>query len=180
MIVIMSISFFEHLLQLRHHTRQYDAGALIFERDETVKSYFAVKSGNALLLRRQIDGTEVILQRASAGSVLAEASLNTPNYHCSANAISPLELFVFERNNVQIMLTDDLRASRALSVHLAREVQNARRRAEIIALKKVSERLSAWLVWHDDIMPDKGEWHRLADEIGVSPEALYRELAKRR
>jgi len=39
-------------------------------------------------------------------------------------------------------------------------------------------RLDAWLAWHGDL-PSKGDWARLVDEIGVSPEALYREMAKR-
>ncbi len=176
----MSQNFFAFLMNLPHRRRRYEKGALIFERDEPVTSLFAVSSGKALLLRRQKDGTEVVLQRAEQGSVLAEASLSTKFYHCSANAISPLELVVLRRKSVQDMLLSNPKASHALAAHLAREVQNARRRAEILALKYVSERLTAWLVWHDDILPERGEWHRLADEIGVSNEALYRELAKRR
>lgn len=180
MITIMSRSFFDHLLALPHHIRQYNSGALIFERDEPVVSYFAVRAGKAQLLRRQTDGTKVILQRAKAGSILAEASLNTDFYHCSANAISDLELVVIKRQKVQDMLASRPNAAQALMIHLAQEVQNARRRAEILSLKRVAERLDAWLVWHDQILPEKGEWHRLAAEIGVSPEALYRALAKRR
>jgi hypothetical protein len=34
------------------------------------------------------------------------------------------------------------------------------------------------MAWNDGV-PKKGERRRIADEIGVSPEALYRELAKR-
>jgi hypothetical protein len=30
------------------------------------------------------------------------------------------------------------------------------------------------------VLPSKGEWKALAEDIGVSPEALYRELSKRR
>lgn len=176
----MRQSFFEHLVKLPHQIRLYGAGALIFERNEPVVEYFAVRAGKALLLRRQLDGTEVILQRAEKGMVLAEASLNTPIYHCSANAISNLELFVFKKKNIEKLLESDPEVSRSLIVHLAKEVQNTRRRAEIISLKTVSDRLTAWLVWHDDILPPKGDWYQVANEIGVSPEALYRELAKRR
>ena len=44
--------------------------------------------------------------------------------------------------------------------------------------RKVEARLSAWLFWNG-ALPEKGQWHRIADEIGVTPEAFYRELAKR-
>jgi len=47
-------------------------------------------------------------------------------------------------------------------------------------MKKVSERLDAWRDWRDGDFPAKGKWKELAAEIGVSPEALYRELSKRK
>jgi len=36
------------------------------------------------------------------------------------------------------------------------------------------------MVWNNAKLPPKGEWRNLANQIGVSPEALYREIAKRR
>ncbi len=47
-------------------------------------------------------------------------------------------------------------------------------------MKKVSERLDAWLDWRSGDFPARGEWKEIAAEIGVSPEALYRELATRK
>ena len=34
--------------------------------------------------------------------------------------------------------------------------------------------------WNGEGLPAKGTWKTVANEIGTSPEALYRELAKRR
>lgn len=180
MIAIMPMHFFDHLLALPHRVRAYQNGASIFERDDPVVWYFAVRSGDARLIRRQEDGAEVVLQRAGAGAILAEASLSTDAYHCSAVAITSLKLLVFPKKSVLKLLAHDVAASRSFATHLASEVQNARRRAEIMALNRVADRLSAWLVWHDNILPPKGSWHQISDEIGVSKEALYRELAKRR
>jgi hypothetical protein len=42
----------------------------------------------------------------------------------------------------------------------------------------VAARLDAWLTLKR--LPPKGEWGALADDIGVTREALYRELARRR
>jgi CRP/FNR family transcriptional regulator, dissimilatory nitrate respiration regulator len=58
-------------------------------------------------------------------------------------------------------------------------VQSARLRAEVLALKTVTARLDAWIAWNGPL-PGKGKWMTIAGEIGVSPEALYREIAKRR
>lgn len=46
-------------------------------------------------------------------------------------------------------------------------------------LKKVCDRVDAWLALNGGVLPPKGQWKRLAAEIGVSVEALYRELAAR-
>jgi CRP-like cAMP-binding protein len=180
MIAIMTISFFDHLLRLKHTQRQFPAGALVFERDDPVSKYYVVHSGEVHLLRRQEDGTGVILQRANEGAILAEASFSTDAYHCSAVAVEDSTLTVFSREKVRELLAENPAAALAFASHLAREVQNARRRAEIISLRKVADRVDAWLVWNNDNLPPKGSWHRMAGEIGVSPEALYRELARRR
>jgi CRP-like cAMP-binding protein len=180
MIAIMPITFFDHLMRLKHTQRQFSAGALVFERDDPVRQYYAVLTGEVHLLRRQEDGTGVILQRATEGAILGEASFSTDAYHCSAVAVDDSTLIAFNRETVRKLLVNDSAAALAFASHLAREVQNARRRAEIISLRKVADRVDAWLVWNNDKLPPKGSWHRMAGEIGVSPEALYRELARRR
>lgn len=50
----------------------------------------------------------------------------------------------------------------------------------MLSLKTVAERLDAWTAANQGAPPIKGEWKTVAVEMGVSPEALYRELAKRR
>jgi CRP-like cAMP-binding protein len=77
-------------------------------------------------------------------------------------------------------LENDPALARALAQYLALEVQSARARAEIVALKTVAARLDAWLALNNGPLPPKGRWCEVAEEIGVTPEALYRELARRR
>jgi len=180
MIAIMPMSFFDHLSQLRYITREVPRGTVLFERDDPVTSVFRVESGEVHLLRRQPGGAEFILQRARAGSLLAEASITARAYHCAAEAVVPSVLAVFSRKDVQSLIADDPVVTTAFVVHLSQEVREARLRAEIVSLRRVADRLDAWLVWNDNQLPDKGEWHRIASEIGVSAEALYRELARRR
>lgn len=63
--------------------------------------------------------------------------------------------------------------------YLAREVWQARFRSELLSLKTVAARLEEWLNWQCGGLPPKGEWKTLAEQLGVSPEALYREIARR-
>jgi hypothetical protein len=46
-------------------------------------------------------------------------------------------------------------------------------------MKTVAARLDAWIEWNGEL-PPKGEWISLAAELAVSPEALYREIGRRR
>ena len=63
--------------------------------------------------------------------------------------------------------------------HLAHEVQALRFKAEVLSMKTVTERLDAWISWKGENSLKKGELKNVANEIGVSPEALYREMGKR-
>jgi CRP-like cAMP-binding protein len=58
---------------------------------------------------------------------------------------------------------------------LARGVQAARLRSEIRTLPKVTDRLDAWF-GEGNALPHKGHWQNVASELGVTREALYREL----
>ncbi|MEM9578404.1 MAG: hypothetical protein AAF999_15500 [Pseudomonadota bacterium] len=68
---------------------------------------------------------------------------------------------------------------RAWQARLARTVQTTRLLAEIRGLKTVEQRLDAWLS-QNEALPTKGHWQNLAQELSVSPEAFYREIARRR
>ncbi len=148
--------------------------------DDQVDSLFVVKSGLVHLVRFQEDGSMVVLQRAGAGAIMAEASVFADGYHCAAVAVQESAVLAYPIKRVRGILAQSPEAALAYARHLAGEVREARKRAEILALKTVSERLSAWLVWNHGALPPKGVRHHLADDIGVSREALYRELAKRK
>jgi CRP-like cAMP-binding protein len=120
------------------------------------------------------------LQRAGPGAILAEASLFTSKYHCDATAVEESVLRVVPLQQVMGALRDNAEFTSALMRHLAHEVQRARAQTEILSLKTVAERIAAWMTLNDGKLPAKGRWRQIASEIGVTSEALYRELARRR
>ena len=180
MIAIMPSEFTQKLSELTFVTRSFAAGALVFERGDEAKYFFRVESGLVHSLRRQEDGSEFIMQRAAVGDVLGDASLTHSTYHCAAVAVDPSELALFSHREVQKFIAENGAIARLYADHLAGELRGARLRAEIVSLRKVSDRLDAWFAWNESYVPQKGKWNRVAGEIGVSPEALYRELARRR
>jgi CRP-like cAMP-binding protein len=159
--------------------RHFAAGALLFRRDEPVHWLHVVVTGRVHLVRQTRQGSNLILQRAQAGALLAEASLFSGSYHCDGRAEEPTETLGIRVAAVRKRLLEEPEFARWWSSHLAREVQAARLRAELLTLKTVAERLDAWLDLNGGAVPPRGARRRLAAELGMSPEALYREINRR-
>lgn len=180
MIVIMSIPIEPFLSGLRARQWTVDAGQLLFHRGDTVKEVHFILTGSVHLVRYQSDGSTLILQRAGPGSILAEASLYSETYHCDAVASGRAEIRAYSKASFRRLLATSPEFSHVWARFLAGELQGARLRSEILSLKTVAGRLDAWIAWNGGDLPEKGEWKLVANEIAVSAEALYRELARRR
>jgi len=154
-------------------------GTCLFHAESNIRSLFRVVRGQLFLVRQTSAGTSVILQRARVGDILAEASVYASTYHCDARAVEESVVISLPLETFKARLNDDADVANAWVAHLAREIQSARMKAEIRTLRTVSERLDAWLAEYGSL-PDKGMWQNVAGELGVSREALYRELARRR
>jgi CRP-like cAMP-binding protein len=178
MIAIMSA--FEMLASLAGRERQLAAGSLLFRNGDPVVSLFLVRTGELRLVRMLPHGFQLTLQRAGSASVLAEASLFADRYHCDALAAEHSTLMAVPIADARAALESDAALACVLARHLAGEVQRTRTRAEILSLKSVADRIDAWMAVNGDALPPKGRWNQVASEIGISPEALYRELARRR
>lgn len=174
------ISIMSHWMQIFDDApmRTLQQGAVLFRREDRVQSMYLVRSGMVALERPLADGTALTLSIATAGMALAEASLSAQTYHCDAIACTKAEIAVMSRTAFRSALRDRPDAALSLVETMAREVQSQRARIEILRLRRVSERLDAWLDLNGE--PAAGAWIKVADQIGVSPPALYRELARRR
>lgn len=175
MIEIMSSDFAPLFERLPGRELAFAAGAPVFHIGDAVRLVHFVREGTIHLVRHQQDGSILVLQRAGSDSILAEASIYSARYHCDARA----ETWAVTHKTLLRQLSESPGLERALASHLAHEVQRARLHAEILSIKTVAARLNAWCAWHG-ALPSKGHWVNIANEIGVSPEALYREMADRR
>lgn len=180
MIVIMLDSLVDTLSRLSRREQKLAAGNILFRAEDQVISLFLVTAGALRLTRTLPHGFQLTLQRAAPGSILAEASLFADRYHCDASADEDSVLLVVPLRKIRAAFGDDPGLASALARHLAIEVHRARTHAETLSLKTVAERVDAWIILNDGSLPPKGHWQQVASEIGVTPEALYRELARRR
>lgn len=152
---------------------------VLFRCGETVQSMYIVVEGRVDLVRYTANGAGLILFRARAGQVLAEASLYSTTYHCDGRSVGLSKLRSIPVAEFRGKLSSDTSIARTWAEGLAHALQAARMSAEIRTLRTVSERLDAWLAVNGSL-PAKGEWQDLAQILGVSREALYRELSARR
>ena len=176
MIAIMSARF-----SLGDHgavRRPFAAGDVLFRQGDHVSSMFEVATGRVRLTRHGPDGRPAVLGRAGPGDLVAEASLFAEAYGCDAVSEEDGAALVVGRAALRRRLAGDPAALLALLERTAREVHALRARLELMGLPRVAGRLDAWLALTGG--PEERTWKDVAAEIGVSPEALYRELARRR
>ncbi|RWI29419.1 Crp/Fnr family transcriptional regulator [Mesorhizobium sp.] len=176
--MVAQVRCFERFLELAERERSLPAGSVLFRMDDPVLSLFLVTAGELRLVRALPDGFQLTLQRAGSTSILAEASLFADRYHCDALAAEAS--MVRAVPITRAVLESDRALASALLRHLAGEVHRTRTRAEILSLKSVAARVSAWMACNGGVLPPKGRWHHVASEIAVTPEAFYRELARQR
>lgn len=158
--------------------RRFAKDATVFRQKDPVQSMYLVRSGRIALERPMTDGVPLILHIATTDMALAEASLFADSYHCDAVARSDATVASLPRTKFLTEIRKRPDAALSLIETHAKHVQAQRTRIEILRLRRVAERLDAWLNIHGE--PPKGEWINVAEQIGVSAPALYRELAKRR
>lgn len=180
MITIMLTEILELVRSNSKVSHSYEIGALLFARGDDVETLFLLEEGEVKLSRSLVSGKELVLHRVRAVGILAEASVYSASYHCDALCLSRCVIRKLPISRFLNLIERKPELSSVWSAHLAHALQSARYRSEILTMKKVSERLDAWLDWHDGCLPVKGKWKEVAAEIGVSPEALYRELASRK
>lgn len=155
-------------------------GQHLFRLGDPVSALYVVKTGRIHLIRHQRDGSALILQKSASGSIVAEASIYAEKYHCDAVASVPTRVTAIPLADFHRRLRGEPDFAEAWARHLAHELQQARLHAEILSIKTVANRLDAWIGARGGEAPQKGDWKLVANEIGVTPEALYREMARRR
>ncbi|MGV1955907.1 Crp/Fnr family transcriptional regulator [Agrobacterium sp. 22-214-1] len=179
MIEIMSSSIFDQLRPKASVSRSFEKGEYLFHQGDSIHVLALVVEGYIHLMRFQEDGHSAVLQRAGPMTVLAEASVFSEKYHCDAIAMTAGRALFVPIGTLRQLLEREPAFALEWINHISGELKKVRTRAEILALRSVGARLDAWITVNEGLLPPKGQWKSLAAEIGVSPEALYREIARR-
>ena len=162
--------------------RELAAGEELFRRGDRAAAIFAVESGRLRLVRRTVDDHLVILHTASAGELFAEAALFATTYHCDAIAARASRVHVFSKVKLLAAMRAEPAIIEAFAAALAHRLQALRARLELRNIRSARARLLHYLALAAG--PDgrtvklDGHLQDIADDLGLSREALYRTLVK--
>jgi CRP-like cAMP-binding protein len=162
--------------------RRLAAGQTLFRAGSRSSGFFEVIGGTVRLIRVDRNGREAVLQTASAGDTLAEASLFSPAYHCDAIAATDSVVRLFPKPVMLGELQRDPKLARAFAAMLARQVMTLRTRLETRNIHSARERVRHFLAVSAGadrrtvVVP--GTLKQLAADLGLTHEALYRTLAR--
>lgn len=159
--------------------RSCAAGQTLFRSGDLPVVLHMVTLGRIVLHRTLEDGTDLVLHRAVATDMVAEASVYAQVYHWDARAIIPSTKRSLEMQALHVTRRTRPDLAEAWAADFARKVQQARFCIEVRSLRTVRARIDAWLS-EGNAWPPDGPIQGIAAEIGVTSEAPYRELGRRR
>jgi CRP-like cAMP-binding protein len=162
--------------------RRLRAGQTLFRTGDRTVGLYEVLEGKIRLVRVDRSGREAILQAASAGDTLAEASLFSSTYHCDAAATTPAAVRLYPKALLLTALARDPKLARAFAAMLAQQVMTLRTRLERRNIHSARDRVRRFLAVNigadGRTVALPGTLKELAADLGLTHEALYRTLAR--
>jgi len=159
-----------------------DDDRVLFHRGDATRHMYGVLHGQAHLRRTTREGAEIVVHRAQAGEVFAEAALFSPHYHCDGIAIAGAKIALFEKTAMLNLMQNDGAFAVEFCQRMAGQVQRLRSNIELRAIRSAEDRIMAALSLRlgdgetNYEMP--GTWKGFAQDIGLTHEALYRALKR--
>lgn len=176
----MSESYFNLISkQIKPTNIVIQKGARLFSQGKIVSRMFYIKSGVVKLSRYNVDGMPIILHVATSQETIAEASLFSKNYHCSAIATVKSEIAAIDKKQLIYYIENNPQAMKKLLLIFSKQVLDLRAINEIKNIRCARERV---LVFLQSQMDDYNKVKLnisikdMAYKIGLAHETFYREL----
>ncbi len=169
------------LLHSMARARQFAAGQVVFHVGDRAEAVYRVVQGEVQLYRYDVEGQKILLHRAMSGDFFAEASLNTPRYHCTAVCPKASEVTLFDSARIRDLLSSNADFAAYWVNHLSTELRRQRASVERLSLKTAAQRVVHFLMTEGEPAGElmlNGTISDLAAMLGLSREALYRTLSK--
>ena len=154
--------------------RTLEYGEALFFQDSATAGLFYMISGTIDLKRATNTGHSVMIHRARSGDTFAEASLFSDTYHCTATAVCDAIVIECKRAAISRLLNMDIEFACSMASRFATQIQETRRRVELLSIRAANERILAAL--NDGLLVE--DITTFAETIGLAPETVYRTLTQ--
>ncbi len=160
--------------------RHVAANGMLFRQGDPTFGLFRLASGRIRLIRVTPAGEQVPMHTVLPGELFAEASMFSACYHCDAVATRASDVLVYPKTDLARQLKEETSDLWAFAAEMAHRVYDLRARLELRQIRSATERVLQMLrlrcgaseTWKID-----GTLKPVAEEIGLTHEALYRALA---
>jgi CRP-like cAMP-binding protein len=153
--------------------RTIQGGDVLFVQNSATVGLYYLISGTIHLKRSSSGGHSVIIHRAHEGDTFAEASIFSDTYHCTATAAVESRLIECSRSAIETLFNSDLNFAKNMASRFARQMQQCRRRVELLSIRAADERILEAIV--DGLLVENIA--SFAETIALAPETVYRNLA---
>jgi|TARA_B110000483_G_C17987912_1_gene462364 CRP/FNR family transcriptional regulator, dissimilatory nitrate respiration regulator len=162
---------------LSSKTIHLKSGQYLFTQGDSVKNIYCVNKGRIKLVRDTFEGTPILIHVAYAEESIAEASLFSKKYHCSALAGTHTEVTVYSKNELLKVLQEKPQSMMNLLRQLTTQVRDLRMLNEIKSIYNAKEKVLTYLAteFHRDKESDL-PLKDIAQKIGMAHETFYRTL----
>ncbi len=169
-------------LQDRASYQNLVVGQVLFHHRDPAEYIFALEVGRIRLVRYTCDGNLVIFQIVRAKESFAESALFTQLYHCHAIVEVPSRVICYPKTVVWEVLQNNPDLALNLLRRFDRKSQSLKKLLELRSIRSARDRLLQYLLFSASpgetrIIFDRS-YKDIANELGLSPETLYRTLAE--
>ena len=161
--------FFQSLFEKHGTPFSKQAKETLFAQGDCVQRVFALKQGEVRLVRYLESGLPLTIHRVSQG-LIGEGALFSKTYHCSGLTMSDVEGWWMNKENVLALINADPKGLQMIGARLTQQLHRSRQLLEIRSLVGIDHQIDAYIACFGK--PPNGK--TLADELGVSPETIYR------
>ncbi len=167
--------------ELKIKSLNLSKGESLFDQGDVVSNIYLIKSGRIKLTRHIIDGSSLILHIGNVGEIIAEASMFSKKYHCTALCDQNSEVsFVNKQDLLQLLAQKPEEMMRLLAL-FSRQIRDLRSINEIKNIRSANERILSYIRSNLDEnkrMSLQVSLKDMAHYIGLAHETFYRELKK--
>ena len=168
-----------------HHIQCYDKGEIVFHLMEDANRIGVVLEGRVQAQKPFPNGSQINVSIRNPGELIGPAAVfsRSQKYPCDVVSLEPVTIMMFRREDILLLLQNDLRIMKNFMAELATATYMLQQRLELLSYSGIAQKAAFYLLIHTRQsgknvirIPDSvSNWAMI---MNVSRSSLHRELKK--